>query len=281
MKIVKVQCAKSGRKAVLQLNDAGTEVMGFYRTDDVAFEAMQSEIRLNNTTTRFTCPNCGTNRVGSCEHKYQTNRCSASSVIDKNCLVCKYLQPDYSRARRTGVVQIRAGECAALSLSRLRIGTGWDSYVDIDSSVVLEGNGAWELVYFGNLSDRANCVNHRGDNRTGANDAVAGTIDDENIDIDLDRVPAQYNRLVFVINIYTGGVTSFGSVSGLYLNVYDAENNDKLIEYRVEGNYSRYASLVIGEARRVGTGWEFLAIGEGSTIKDLGPLRDYVIGKHW
>ena len=281
MKIVKAQCTKSGRKVIMQLNDAGTEVMGFYRTDDAAYEAMQSEVRLNNTTTRFACPTCGSNRVGSCEHKYQTNRCGASAVVDKNCLVCKYLQPDYGRARRTGVVQIHAGECAALSLSRLRIGTGWDSYVDIDSSVVLEGNGAWELVYFGNLNDRAGCVHHRGDNRTGADDAVSGTIDDENIDIDLDRVPAQYNRLVFVINIYTAGVTSFGSVSGLYLNVYDPDNNEKLIEYPIEGNFSRYCSLVIGEARRVGGGWEFLAIGEGTTIKDLAPLRDYVVGKHW
>ena len=281
MKIVKAQCTKSGRKVIMQLNDAGTEVMGFYRTDDAAYEAMQSEVRLNNTTTRFACPTCGSNRVGSCEHKYQTNRCGASAVVDKNCLVCKYLQPDYGRARRTGTVQIHAGECAALSLSRLRIGTGWDSHVDIDTSVVLEGNGNSELVCYYHKDDAAGSVHHRGDNTTGDDNAVAGTIDDENIDIDLDRVPAQFNRLVFVINIYTGGVNSFGSVSGLYLNVYDPDNNDKLIEYQVTGNYSRYCSLVIGEARRVGREWEFLAIGEGTTIKNLSPLCDYVVNKHW
>lgn len=151
---------------------------------------------------------------------------------------------------------------------------GWDwCQIDIDCSAVLEGDGVSELVYYGNQKDRAESIRLMG--------GFYQRSDDWGFHIHLDRVSAQYNRLVFVFTIYNPHVNSFGSVSGMYLNVYNADNDEKLVEYRLDGDYSQYCSLVVGEMHRVGSGWEFLSIGEGTNIKDLEPLRDYVVGKHW
>ena len=53
------------------------------------------------------------------------------------------------------------------------------------------------VIYFGNLKSRCGGVVHTGDNLTGEGDG-----DDEQILIDLAKVPAQINKLVFVVNIY-------------------------------------------------------------------------------
>ena len=171
------------------------------------------------------------------------------------------------------------GERFVAPLNFVAVGVGWDSCnIDIDCSVVLEGGGVSELVFFGNLDDRAKSVHLFGDH-LGCMSIY--DCDDGCFFIHLDRVPDQYNRLVFVFTIYNPHVNSFGSVSGMYLNVYNADNAEKLVEYRLNGDYSQDSSLVVAEARRVGSGWEFFPIGEGTNIKDLEPLRDYVVGKHW
>jgi len=281
MKVVKAKCQKTGKGIIMQVSDDGKQVLGYYRTDTASYEAMQSEVRLNNATYGVPCATCRSNKVGGCDHKYTAARCSSGSLMDKGCITCKYLVPDYGRAKRTGVVQIHAGECAALELNKLRIGVGWDSHVDIDSSVVECGNGCMELVYFGDLNSNDGSIHHRGDNLTGADGAVSGTVDDENIDVKLDNVNSRFDRLVFVINIFTSGVNNFKDVRGLYLNIYDMDTNDKLIEYKVEQSYRNNCSLVIGEARRTVGGWEFLAIGEGTDIKNVHDLANYCAGKRW
>ena len=281
MKIVKLKCAKSNGKLIFQVNDNGSEVLGCYSTDDMSYDAMQSEVRLAaNAKAKFACPDCGSDKIASCEHVYNQRKCGAGATCNKFCMTCKHLVPEYGRAKRRDCVQIKAGEVAQLELTNLKVGMGWDSYVDIDSSVVLVSRSSHGLVYFGNKEGPNGCIHHRGDNTTGRDGVVAGAEDDENIDVYLDRVPAEFDSLVFVINIYTSGVNSFGAVSGLYLNIYDQDTGDKLIEYRVDGNFSRYVSLVIGEARRSASGWEFKAIGEGSLTKSVHTLAQEVANKY-
>ena len=280
MKIVKLKCAKSNAKLIFQVNDSGTEVLGCYSTDDVSYDAMQSEVKLSaGAKVKFACPDCGGDKIANCEHVYKQRKCGAGATCNKFCMTCKHLEPEYGRAKRRDCVQIKAGEVAQLELLNLKVGLGWDSRVDIDSSVVLVSRGSHGLIYFGNKEGPNGCIHHRGDNLTGVDTDVAGADDDENIDVYLDKVPSDVNSLVFVINIYSSGVSSFGAVKGLYLNIYDQDAGDKLIEYKVDGNFSRYVSLVIGEARRSGSGWEFKAIGQGSSIKDVHALAEDVARK--
>jgi stress response protein SCP2 len=106
----------------------------------------------------------------------------------------------------------------ATNLRRAVVGLGWDAVerrsgglfgfgtqqtadIDCDASAIMLQNGRLvsnqDVVYYGNLHHRSGSVNHMGDNLTGDGDG-----DDEQITIDLDRVPAEYDRIIIVVNIY-------------------------------------------------------------------------------
>ena len=104
-------------------------------------------------------------------------------------------------------------------LTKLMVGLGWDAAqpeqgggffkklfsstpnIDCDASVFLCKDGKLDkvddIVYFGNLEHKSHAVKHMGDNLTGE-----GEGDDEQIFVDLNKIPADYDRLVFVVNIY-------------------------------------------------------------------------------
>ncbi len=116
-------------------------------------------------------------------------------------------------------VSLQKGQKVSLTkdnqgLSRVVIGLGWDEVqqkrgffapkpqaIDCDASAFLLTNGKLlgvdDIVYFGNLRHKSGTVQHMGDNLTGAGDG-----DDEQIVVELDRVPAEYDRIVLVVNIY-------------------------------------------------------------------------------
>ena len=281
MKIVKMKCEKSNAKLIFQVSDNGSEVLGCYSTDDASYDAMQSEVRLNaGAKVKFACPTCGADKVGSCDHVYTQKRCSSGATCNKYCMTCKHLTAEYGRAKRRDCVQIKAGEVAQLELTNLKFGLGWDSSVDIDASIVLISRNSHDLVYFGDTTGPDGCVYHLGDNLTGRDGSVIGADDDENIEVYHDKVPAEFDSLVFVINIFTAGVASFLFVRGTYLNIYDQDTGDKLVEYKVGGKFFGHSSIIIGEARRTSSGWEFKAIGKGSFIKDVHALAEHVAKKY-
>ena len=81
-------------------------------------------------------------------------------------------------------------------------GGGKSQAVDCDASaILLDQNGKLtakdRLIYFGNLKSRCGSVAHTGDNLTGA-----GEGDDEQILVDLSKVPSDVHKIVFVVNIY-------------------------------------------------------------------------------
>ena len=116
-------------------------------------------------------------------------------------------------------VKLQKGQKVSLSkenawLSRVIVGLGWDEVerkrsffapkpqdIDCDAFAIMLKNGKLvdnkDIVYFGNLSHYINSVNHMGDNLTGEGDG-----DDEQIVIDLNSVPAEYDKIVLAVNIY-------------------------------------------------------------------------------
>ena len=116
-------------------------------------------------------------------------------------------------------VKLQKGQKVSLSkenawLSRVIVGLGWDEVerkrsffapkpqdIDCDAFAIMLKNGKLvdnkDIVYFGNLSHYTNSVNHMGDNLTGEGDG-----DDEQIVIDLNSVPAEYDKIVLAVNIY-------------------------------------------------------------------------------
>ena len=135
--------------------------------------------------------------------------------------------------------------------------------IDCDASAFLLKGGRIcsreDIVYFGNLQHYTRTVQHQGDNLTGAGDG-----DDEQIMVDLSRVPSQYDRIVFVVTIYQAVERKqhFGLIQNAFIRICDADNGSELCKYNLSENYSGKTAMIFGEVRRVGGEWEFSAIGE-------------------
>lgn len=171
-------------------------------------------------------------------------------------------------------------------LSRVVVGLGWDEVqqkrglfapkpqaIDCDASAVLLRGGKFvdnrDLVYFGNLNHFSGTVTHMGDNLTGAGDG-----DDEQIIIDLARVPAEYDRIVIVVNIYQAMKRNqqFGMIRNAFIRLVDASKNSEMCRYNLTEDYSGMTAMIFGEVYRHNGEWKFNAIGQGTTDPGLGEL---------
>ena len=118
----------------------------------------------------------------------------------------------------TSVIEMTAGQELVLAgdderpLTRLRLGLGWDKErtagaigtgapdVDLDASAVqFTGDQLFDLAFYNNLQTRDGSVVHLGDNQTGS-----GEGDDEVITVDLSRVYAKVDTIVFMVSSYQG-----------------------------------------------------------------------------
>ena len=157
-------------------------------------------------------------------------------------------------------------------LTKICIGLGWDvnkydggSAFYLDTAAFLLGeNGKvreqGDFVFYGNLNHSSGAVTHLGDNLTGE-----GEGDDEQIMIDLSKVPADVQRIAFTATIYDPEVRkqNFGQVSNAYIRVVDSANNTELIRYDLGEDFSIETAVVVGELYRNGSEWKFNAIGSG------------------
>ncbi|MBK5241103.1 TerD family protein [Clostridium sp.] len=165
------------------------------------------------------------------------------------------------------------------SLKELIVGLGWDSSnggdtIDCDASALMLGeNGklsnAKSIIYFGNKKSKCKSVVHQGDNLTGAGDG-----DDEQIVIDLIKVPDDISKIVFVVNIYNCASKRqhFGMIKNAYIRIMDKSVNGELVKFNLSNDYNNMTSLIMGEVYRNKGEWKFTAIGEGSTAVSITEL---------
>ena len=145
--------------------------------------------------------------------------------------------------------------------------------IDCDASAIMLKNGKFvdrtDLVYFGNLKHKSGTVNHMGDNLTGE-----GEGDDEQIVIDLSRVPAEYDKIVIVVNIYQAVQRKqhFGLIKNAFIRLVDARNNKEMCKYNLTENYSGMTAMIFGEIYRHNGEWKFNAMGNGTTDPGIGEL---------
>lgn len=199
-------------------------------------------------------------------------------------------------------VSLQKGQKVSLSkdnagLSKVIVGLGWDAApnqsgggllgslfgggsqsIDCDASAILLQDGKFrdnkDIVYFGNLKHPSGTVWHMGDNLTGAGDG-----DDEQIIIDLASVPAKYDKIVIVVNIYQAAKRRqhFGMIQNAFVRIVDQRNNKEMCKYNLTENYSGSFAMIFGEIYRYNGEWKFNAIGQGTTDQGLGELtRRYI-----
>lgn len=190
-------------------------------------------------------------------------------------------------------VSLQKGQKVSLTkdnagLSRVVIGLGWDEVqqkrgffapkqqeIDCDASAFLLADGKLrgvdDIVYFGNLRHKSGTVQHMGDNLTGAGDG-----DDEQIVVELDRVPAEYDRIVLVANIYQADKRKqhFGMIQNAFIRIVDSRNNQELCKYNLSDNYDGMTAMIFGEVYRHNGEWKFNAIGSGTQDIQLGQLAN-------
>ncbi len=188
-------------------------------------------------------------------------------------------------------VSLQKGQKVSLTkdnegLSRIIIGLGWDEVeqkrgffapkpqeIDCDASAILLTNGRLvdknDIVYFGNLTNSSRTVMHQGDNLTGA-----GEGDDEQIIVDLAALPQNYDKIVFVVNIYQAfqRKQNFGMIKNAFIRIVDARNNKELLKYNLSEDYSGMTAMIFGEVYRYNGEWKFTAIGQGTNDPGLGEL---------
>ena len=157
-------------------------------------------------------------------------------------------------------------------LSKLIVGLGWDTNrydgghdFDLDAAAfLLDGNGKVsndaDFVFYGNLKHASGSVEHMGDNLTGVGDG-----DDEQIKVDLSKVPANIEKIGFTVTIYESDVRNqnFGQVDNAYIHIMDEANNTELIRYDLGEDFSIETAVVVGELYRNNGQWKFNAIGSG------------------
>ncbi|MGH4126096.1 MAG: TerD family protein [Clostridium sp.] len=165
------------------------------------------------------------------------------------------------------------------ALKELVIGLGWDGSnggdtIDCDASaIMLGGNGkissSNSIIYFGNKKSKCKSVIHQGDNLTGA-----GAGDDEQIVIDLTKVPEDIAKIVFVVNIYNCASKRqhFGMIKNAYIRIMDKSASGELVKFNLTNDYDNMTSLIMGEVYRNNGEWKFTATGEGATATSITEL---------
>ncbi|MEI6069045.1 MAG: TerD family protein [Methylococcaceae bacterium] len=157
---------------------------------------------------------------------------------------------------------------ASVGLLKGMFGGGSSSAIDLDASCVLfnEQNAVVDTVYFGQLKSRDGSIVHTGDNRTGDGDG-----DDEQIVVDLDKIPESVKSLVFTVSSYTG--QTFDTVENAYCRIVDNSNKNEIARYTLSAQGSHTAQIMTKLYRHNGE-WKMHAIGEngtGRTIADMLP----------
>lgn len=169
-------------------------------------------------------------------------------------------------------------------LKKVMVGLGWDEVkksggffsslfkeppasIDCDASAIVCGeNGKvmskdtkQSVVYFGNLKHPSGAIVHQGDNLTGEGDG-----DDEQIMVDISRLPSDVSKVVFVVNIYDARRKGqhFGMIENAFIRLVNMENNQEICRYNLSENYNNMTGLIVGEIYRRNNEWKFNAIGQ-------------------
>ncbi|MBK3582834.1 TerD family protein, partial [Streptomyces sp. MBT57] len=141
--------------------------------------------------------------------------------------------------------------------------------IDLDASAVLfAGKEPQDVVFFQHLTSDDGSVQHTGDNRVGG--AGEGG-DDESIVVDLRRVPAHVDQIIFTVNSFTG--QTFEEVEAAFCRLVDESNSQELARYTLTGG-GRHTAQIMAKVQRAGSGWQMTAIGaaaDGRTFQDLMP----------
>ncbi len=157
-------------------------------------------------------------------------------------------------------------------LSNVVVGLGWDvnqydtgASFDLDAEAFLltetgRVSRSEDFIFFGNVTHPSGSVQHLGDNTTGAGDG-----DDEQIKVDLNRVPENIQRISFAVTIYEAEERrqNFGQVRNAFIRIYNEATGEEILRYDLGEDFSIETAAIFGELYKNNGEWKFNAIGCG------------------
>ena len=156
-------------------------------------------------------------------------------------------------------------------LTTVQMAVGWDhattagfigsgaAPIDLDASAVqFAGDQFFDLAFFNHLATRDGSVVHLGDNTTGK-----GAGDDEVITVDLSRVYAKVDSILFLVTSYQGHSLEF--IRNAYCRLID-DAGTELARFTLTLGV-RETGLVMARLFRDGSGWKLGAVGTGIALK--------------
>lgn len=165
------------------------------------------------------------------------------------------------------------------TIESITVGLGWDarttdgSDFDLDASCfMLTERGKVrrdsDFIFYNNLESDCGSVAHMGDNRTGGDDG-----DDEEIMVDLTKVPTAVEKLAFTVTIYDADTRNqnFGMVSNAYIRIVNRKTGHEIARFDLSEDASTNTAIIFGEVYRSNNEWKFRAVGQGFD-GGLGPL---------
>lgn len=174
-------------------------------------------------------------------------------------------------------VSLQKGQKVSLTkgnpgLKNVVVGLGWDMNqfdtggdFDLDAAAFLLTDAGKvsrqeDFVFFGNLTHPSGSVQHMGDNLTGA-----GEGDDEQIKIDLSKVPENITKIAFTVTIYEPEKRrqNFGQINHAFIRIYNEDTGEEMLRYDLGEDFSIETAAVFGEVYKNGNEWKFNAIGSG------------------
>ena len=175
------------------------------------------------------------------------------------------------------VIQLLKGQRVDLtkgnpSLDNIVIGLGWDvkrfdggEEFDLDASAFLLNSAGKcrsesDFIFYNNLQSVDGSIVHTGDNRTGEGDG-----DDEQINMNLSKIPQDVNRISLVVTIHDAENRrqNFGQISNAYVRLVNETNGEEILRFDLGEDFSIETAVVFAELYRHGNEWKFQATGSG------------------
>lgn len=175
-------------------------------------------------------------------------------------------------------VSLAKGQNISLSkevpgLKRVVVGLGWKPRAtdgkgfDLDASIFMLGENRRvrtkddaDFCFYGNPAVADGAVTHQGDHRTGR-----GEGDDEQIVVDLTKVPHDVHALAIAITIFESRERrqTFGMVDGAFARIVDMDTDREITRYDLSEDGGSETAMIFAEIYRHNGEWKFKAVGQG------------------
>lgn len=170
-------------------------------------------------------------------------------------------------------INLQKGQRIDLGLSKITIGLGWDPNegtgfdFDLDASAFMIDEKRQIpsepfFVFYGNTDSPDAALHHTGDDPTGGNSADG---DDESIQVDLSKVDARVQEILFVVTIHDAIARkqNYGQVRNSYIRIVDDVNGREVAKYELEEDFSIETAVEFGRLYKRNDQWKFEASGIG------------------